>query len=130
MLLFVTLLFLLLFKHALADGLQSSLISRGKRLPWPQFVAPLFFHAYFHAVGTYIVVWSLLIYMNGYDANLRLVFLATAIDFGTHFAIDKAKVTVERHVYGRGKSVLIGLDQLAHVVVQIVIAFLVVNKLV
>lgn len=116
----MTLLILLLVlfetKHFVADYLLQSQYMLGKSKPFPQFILPLAFHSYIHAILSYLIVFLTL-----FDTKLALAI--AAIDFITHFIIDRIKA--DPNLLGRYDPTQrnfwwsLGFDQYLHHLIHI-----------
>lgn len=105
-------------KHLIADYyLQFPYMyeNKGKATGW---VGPLFNHSLVHGVLTYIIVAI-------FTSNVGLAMLALLIDAVTHFWIDRWKATRPDKVTESGFWTNLGIDQMLHHVVGILIILVV-----
>lgn len=102
-------------KHFLADFVLQNkyMLKKVARTDW---FLPLISHSAVHALGTFIV----LVYFIGVNA----IYFAL-VDFAVHTGIDawKARMT-EQNVFRKAFWVALGLDQLAHQLTYIAMAFI------
>jgi len=125
---FLVLALLFQVKHIVADYyLQFPYMyeNKGKAKGW---IKPLFDHSIIHAAGTLIIVF---IYMIAYDMPYHIepemavmwTFLLSIFDFITHFSVDRWKATRKTDPSQAWFWQSLGLDQMAHHVVGLLIIY-------
>ena len=105
-------------KHFLADyPLQYPYMyeNKGKEEGWAD---PLRDHAGVHAILTMIIITPYLIFTNN---DYVLIFILSTFDFITHFIIDRWKATRKSGPETSGFWINLGLDQMFHHIVGIII---------
>ena len=106
-------------KHLIADYyLQFPYMYENKGKPSNWF-APLYHHALVHAIGTFIIVASVV-----EESSLILV-VAFMLDLITHFAIDRWEATQKGGPDTSGFWTNLGINQMLHHLVGIYIIYLI-----
>ena len=116
-----TLILLIVFqiKHLIADyylQFPYMYMNKGAKHNW---IRPLFDHAMVHSMMTLIIVGT---YLHN-DIMLPMVLLVTAFDFITHFITDRWKATRGRKPDESKFWTDLGIDQMIHHIVGILIVF-------
>jgi len=125
------LLVLFQLKHFLADyPLQFPYMyeNKGKATGW---VAPLANHAWIHAAMTLIIGVFFLLDVNPEILTrpaFAILFSITAIDFTTHFIVDRWKATRKGGPDTPRFWINLGLDQMAHHLVGIFIIYILITQ--
>ena len=112
------LLILFQFKHLIADYyLQFPYMyeNKGKKGPFKEWAIPLHDHAGIHALLTLCIV--------GLAAGADLAIIAALFDFISHFIIDRWKATRTHDIQESKFWHALGIDQMFHHLVGIIIIF-------
>jgi hypothetical protein len=125
----VTVLILLLafqLKHLVADyylQFPYMYLNKGQKTGW---VRPLFDHALVHGIGTLMIAGAYIVWLTGSDGMLP--FALAAFDMVTHFVTDRWKATRGRTPDQPKFWYDLGIDQMVHHVVSILIVYTLVTS--
>ena len=115
------------FKHLIADYyLQFPYMYENKGKPGiTNWVRPLFDHSMVHATFTFFIIFGFLVgYLElSYDKALIIALFAGAFDFITHFLTDRWKATRKGGTDTASFWQNLGIDQMIHHLVGIIIVF-------
>ena len=115
------------FKHLIADYyLQFPYMYENKGKPGiTNWVRPLFDHAMVHTTFTFVIIFGFLVgYLElAYDQSLVIAGAAGLFDFVTHFVTDRWKATRKGGPDTAEFWQHLGIDQMVHHIVGIIITF-------
>lgn len=102
-------------KHFICDyPLQNSyMLQKGNKDNW---IIPLFTHSLVHSIGTFIIVCFI---------SIKLAFILALLDLVLHFTVDRIKATQKFSIDNPYFWWALGLDQMAHHLINILFIYII-----